>query len=100
MTMAVRNFCIVLNMKTSSGFQTFGKFILGSDVNFADNIFGKMKGSKKITAETVINMELTETKDELPQNILMLSCTLDELAENCKMITRETFKYFNMAEKG
>jgi hypothetical protein len=92
------NFYIGLNIKTSDGFQTFGKFFLGSDIRFADNIFRKMKGTKKITKDTIINLELTETKNELPQNIQMISCTLEELAENCKIITREIFKFFNMAE--
>lgn len=96
--MATRNFYIVLNIKTSNGFQTFGKFFLGSDMKFADKIFQKMKGTKKITRDTIINLELTETKNELPQNIQMISCTLDELGENCKIITREIFKFFNMAE--
>jgi hypothetical protein len=96
--MAAINFYIGLNIKTGNGFQTFGKFFLGSDIRFADNIFRKMKGTKKITKDTIINLELTETKNELPQNIQMISCTLEELAENCKIITREIFKFFNMAE--
>jgi hypothetical protein len=92
-------FYISLNIKTSSGFQTFGKFFLGANRKFADRIFGKLKGTKRITKDTIINIEFAETKDELPQNIEMISCTLEELSENCKMITRETFKFFNMAEK-
>jgi hypothetical protein len=28
----------------------------------------------------------------------MISCSLEDLAENCKIITRETFKQFNMKE--
>jgi len=96
--MGAANFYILLNVKTSNGFQTFGKFFIGSDRKFADRIFSKMRGVKKITRTTVLNLELTETKNELPQNIQMISCTLDELAENCKIITKETFKFYNMAE--
>ena len=96
--MAVINFYIELNIKTSNGFQTFGKFFLGNDSRFADTVFNKLRGTKKISKETILNLELIETKNELPQNIQMISCTLEELAENCKMITKETFKYYNMAE--
>jgi len=92
------SFFIELNVKTGSDFQTFGKFFLGSDRRFANSIFGKLVGSKRIGRDTILNMELVEAKDELPQNIQMISCTLEQLTENCKMITRETFKFLNMAE--
>ena len=58
----------------------------------------KLKGTKKISKDTILNLELTETKNDLPQNIHMISCTLEELAENCKIVTRETFRFFNIAE--
>ncbi|MFI5187315.1 MAG: hypothetical protein ACHQF0_11355 [Chitinophagales bacterium] len=96
--MAAIAFYILVNIKTSNGFQTFGKFFLGSDRRLADNIFRKLKGTKKISKDTILNLELIETKNELPQNIQMISCTLEELAENCKIITRETFKFYNLAE--
>ena len=96
--MVSSQFAIVVNVKTSNGFQTFGRFYLGSDRKFANKIFDKLKGTQKITRNTILNLELSETRNDLPVNIQMLSCTLDELSENCKMITRETFKFFNMAE--
>ena len=96
--MAGVNFYIAFNIKTSKGFQTFGKFSLGGDRRFAESIFSKLKGTKKISKETILNLEVVETKNELPQNVQMMSCTLEELAENCKIITRETFKFYNMAE--
>jgi len=92
------DFYIAFNIKTSKGFQTFGKFFLGSDRRFAESLFNKLKGTKKISRDTILNLEFIETKNQLPQNVQMISCTLDELAENCKTITRETFKFYNMAE--
>jgi hypothetical protein len=96
--MAALDFYIGFNIKTSKGFQTFGKFFLGSNRRFAESLFNKLKGTKKISRETILNLEFIETKNQLPQNVQMISCTLDELAENCKTITRETFKFYNMAE--
>ncbi|HEY2721130.1 MAG TPA: hypothetical protein VGI82_05375, partial [Chitinophagaceae bacterium] len=72
--MASINFYVLLNIKTSNGFQTFGKFYLGGNRKFADTIFRKLKGDVKINKNTIINLELIETKNELPQNIKMISC--------------------------
>jgi hypothetical protein len=96
--MTTSKYYIVLNIKTGSDYYCFGKFFLGSDVNLADNIFRKLKGNKKVDKNTLLYLELIETKNELPQNIQMISCTLDELAENCKIITKETFKFRNIQE--
>lgn len=96
--MAVSEFYIVLNIKSGKDFQTYGKFFLGSKRKFADNIYKKLKGNKKVSNASVLYIELMETNNELPVNIHVLSCTLDELSENCKMITKETFKHCNLEE--
>ncbi len=96
--MALSEFYIVLNIKSDKDFQTYGKFFLGSNRKFADNIFKKLKGNKKISDASVLYIELMETNNELPINIHLMSCTLDELSENCKMITKETFKQCNLEE--
>ena len=96
--MAVSEFYIVLNVKSGKDFQTFGKFFLGSHRKFADSVFKKLKGNKKVSNASVLYIELMETNNELPVNIQVLSCTLDELSENCKMITKETFKQCNLEE--
>ena len=92
-------FNIVLNIKSGQDFQTFGKFFLGNNRNFAESIFLKLKGDKKISRKAIICLELHETRQELPLNVQILACTLDELAENCKMITREVFKQFNLEQR-
>jgi len=96
--MALSEFYIVLNIKSGKDFQTYGKFFLGSNRKFAENIFKKLKGNKKISDASVLYIELMETNNELPINIHLMSCTLDELSENCKMITKETFKQCNLEE--
>jgi hypothetical protein len=37
-----------------------------------------------------------ETRDDLPVNLKLITCTLEELAENCKLITKEIFKINNL----
>jgi len=96
--MAVSEFYVVLNIKSGKDFQTYGKFFLGNSRKFADTIFKKLKGNKKVSNTSVLYIELMETKNELPVNIQVISCTLDELSENCKMITKETFVQCNLEE--
>jgi hypothetical protein len=44
----------------------------------------------------MLAMELMEAVNGLPVNLHMLGCTLEELAHNCKIITKETFKLHNL----
>ena len=39
---------------------------------------------------------IRETKEGLPLNLKMKSCTLDQVVENCKLITKEMFKLNNL----
>jgi hypothetical protein len=96
--MAVSEFYVVLNIKSGSDFKTYGKFFLGNSRKFADGIFKKLKGNKKVSNASVLYIELMETNNELPVNIQVMSCSLEELSENCKMITKETFKQCNLEE--
>lgn len=91
-------FCILLNIKTSNGVETIGKFFIGVNRKVASNIFSLLKGKKDVDDKSILTMELVESKNELPQNMQLISCTLEELAENCKIITRETFKLFNLEQ--
>ena len=42
----------------------------------------------------ILQIDLMETKNNLPVNIKVIGCTLEQLAENCKIITKEVFKMF------
>lgn len=90
------HFCIKLNLKTSNGYETFGKFSIGSEREHAYSIFRKLKGSDKVSEGNVLSLELCELRNELPVNIQLITCTLEELAENCRTITREIFKLHNL----
>ena len=92
------NFYIVLNLKTAEGFNSYGRFFIGKDKNTADEIFKKLKGNKKVTEKSILTLELREATKGLPLDVQLISCTLEELAENCKTITKETFKLLNLKE--
>lgn len=92
-------YCITLNIKTGTGFECFGKFFLGYIKEFAENTFSKLKGSREVNDRNILHLDLMAIRNDLPMNVHVISCTLEDLAENCKIITKETFKLFNLEEK-
>ena len=91
-------FDIVLNLRTSDGYESFGKFFLGDNRKFANHIFSQLNGRKNVSEKSILQLDLVETTNGLPLNVQMISCSLEELAENCRIITKETFKRINLKE--
>lgn len=89
-------FYIVFNIKTPQGFESFARFYIGDSDKLARNLFEKLKGSGDNLDDCILQMDLMETINNLPQNINVLGCTLEEMAENCKEITKEAFKIFTL----
>lgn len=89
-------FHIVLNIKTPAGFQSFAEFNVCNDRKAASKIFGLLKGDRKVNEKNVLQLDLRENSNGLPVNIELLTCTLEELAENCRIITKEIFKYHTL----
>lgn len=92
------SFYILLSMKTASGPESFGRFSIGSNRAAAYEVFRQMKGSEQIKEKDVLYMELTETKNGLPVNLELISCTLKQMTENCAILAREIFKLNNLHE--
>ena len=89
-------FYIVINLKAGKSYESYAKFFLGKNRRSAENIFHKLKGSVDVSEKSILQLQLTEMVHDLPLNINLLSCTLDELGENCKIITKELFKHLNL----
>jgi len=87
---------ISLNIKTPTGFESYINFELGSDREKADAIVEQLKGTDDITENTVIYMDFTEVEDGIPLPVKMLHCTLDDIAYNVRIITRDIFKNLNL----
>lgn len=92
-------FYIKVNIRKGRSYECFAQFFLGDNKKFARTVFEKLQGSKKVGEDNILLMDLVETMDGLPVNMDMISCKLEELAENSKIITREVFKFYNMKEK-
>ena len=84
-------FYIMITLKTINGLENFGKFFIGNDRERATGVFRQVKGSRNNVERNVLYMEFMETVKGLPVNLDVISCSLDQMAENCKTITKELF---------
>ena len=94
--MKENTFYAVLSIRTADGFENFGKFNLGNNKEAASNVFRQLRGSAAVDEEAMLTIDLVETINDLPVNVHILACTLEELAYNCTIITKEIFKIFNL----
>ena len=95
-SMKETTFYVLLSIRTCDGFENFGKFNLGNNRDAAAQLFRQFKGNTEVDEKAMLTIELVETINELPVNLKMLACTLDELAHNTKIITKKTFKLHNL----
>jgi hypothetical protein len=89
-------FYILLYIKTPKGFESFARFYIGNREELARHLFDQLKGSGEEIDDCILQMDLMETQNNLPVNIGVIGCTLEEIAENCKVITKEAFKIFTL----
>lgn len=84
-------FYILLHIRTADGFENYGRFNIGNDREAAYTLFKQLKGRDDVNDKDILYLELMETADALPLNIKIKSCTLNELTQNCRIITKEIF---------
>lgn len=89
-------FYLICRLRTATGFEAFGTFNLGNDREFAYTLFEHLKGRRQASSTDVLQLDLMETRNGLPVNLRVISCTAEELAANCKFITKEMFKLLNL----
>jgi hypothetical protein len=91
-------FYVLLHLRTSEGFENFGRFEMGCDRNYAYSLFGQLEGKTHVTEKDSLIMELMETRAGLPLNLKIIGCTLDQLAANCRLLTKEIFIMMNLKQ--
>ena len=89
-------FHIAFSFKIYGGYKTFAKFFIGDNREIAYAIFKKLKGSDEVNEINILCLDFIETWDGLPKNLKVKSCTLQQLSENCGIITKELFKFDNL----
>ena len=82
---------IAITLKTGDELKSFAKFFIGNNHEHAYRIFKHLRGSEKVSENNILYFEFLETRKGLPLNLDFISCTLDQLAENCRIITKELF---------
>ncbi|HEX3934389.1 MAG TPA: hypothetical protein VHW43_06895 [Puia sp.] len=91
-------FYLELNVKTTTGFERYGCFDLGEDRGLALTLFSRLEGQPPEGDAGVLHLDLVEKYRGLPVNIRVVSCTMDQLCRNVKIITRETFRRLNLGD--
>jgi len=76
-----------------------GTFFLGPDTDFAHSVFDSLQGGLTATENVLIRVDLEKNGDGvLPVRLKSKSCTLNQYAENCRIITRDIFKFFTLEQ--
>jgi hypothetical protein len=84
-------FYITITLQTHKGLESFAKFFIGNNRHRAFDIFKQLKGCHNVTEKNILYFDFLETEKGLPVNLDFISCTLNQLAENCRIITKELF---------
>jgi len=57
-----------------------------------------LRATRLLMKRPMLTIDLVETVNGLPLNFNILGCTLEELAYNCRVITKETFRRYNLKQ--
>jgi hypothetical protein len=87
---------ITISVKTPGGMLGIGNFFIGNDSDFAHTTFNNLKGNKD--EQGMLRVDLTEKppKPYPGKRLKSITCSLDQYVENCRIITRDAFKFFTM----
>ena len=88
---------IQLTLRTPNGPEVYGKFFLGDNRSNAENIFRKLQGTDRVDDRNMMYLDFMGTSHGLPVALDMITCTLDQLGENCKLISKELFKLYSLS---
>jgi hypothetical protein len=97
--MAPTKYQFVINMRTQEGYVESGRFFVGNNIANTIAIFEQLQGSKNNNHQIpLLRLDLIKSGNGngLDTILEVLDCTLDELSENVKTITKETFRLLNL----
>ena len=83
-------------MKPLEGRLEIGRFLVSRDREFSFKTFNSLKGKTNVLQSQILLLNLLEIHRGSELIIESISCNLEELAENCKIITKDAFKFFNL----
>jgi hypothetical protein len=86
----------VIKMKVLDAVIESGRFLMGDDMEFAADLYGKLSGNLDPESQFMLHMELRAESENMRETLQSKGCSLEELTENCRLITREMFKLLNL----
>ncbi|WP_147273636.1 hypothetical protein [Pedobacter chinensis] len=93
-------FTISLSLQVPNGKLPYGRFMLGTEMKVAQEIFAMLKGKNEPIQGCCIQLELLEEIAALPVPIGVLNCCLEDLKENIAIISKEIFRISNLEDDG
>ena len=87
---------ISVQMRVAAGFTETGSFLIGTDKSAATALFDQLEGRKHENPSSLLRLCLITRENEQDYILQLLDCTLDEMAENIRTITKETFRLLNL----
>jgi hypothetical protein len=88
---------IAINVKVPGGWQPFGYFQVGYDKVQAETTFDRLQGTPE-SNDTALRLELFAHTRGDALLIAQKGCTLDQLAQNTKIVAKDVFKYFSLGD--
>lgn len=93
--MTEKTYEVKLNLKSPFGWITFGCFQLGNQKSEAELTFKSLAGQPG-AHNLALKLELVEHNAATALFLESKECTLDEISENARLLTRDAFKYFTL----
>jgi len=89
-------YSIIVEIKTARGFVEYCRYFLGCSAERAKNNFAMLSGDRVRPDEYALRMDLVVCHKDQEAVLDSLYCTLDDLASNSAVISKEMFKWLNI----
>ena len=89
-------FYIIVEMKVPDGIVDYGRFYIGDEPEFAHDLFDRLDGHLDPELQFMLHIHLVEKSADASLLKKSKGCSLESFTENCRLITRETFKFLNL----
>jgi hypothetical protein len=90
-------YSIIVNIRVPGGYAETAQFFIANAKSDATEMFNLLHGQHTTGTTPLLRMDLVARDSNGMDTIFdSLDCTLQELTENTKIITKETFKLLNL----
>lgn len=94
--MEAMKFQFVISIRTPRGYVETGRFFIGDRIREAITILEQLEGKNNGEHDPILKLDLIKYSGDSDTILETLDCTLEQLSENIKIITKEIFKLVNI----